>query len=108
MLSGAYFGSEVTHMYEDFEHPQNIGHLFGVLPVGLFEEPVHFKARMDQAAREVRGVRRATGVERIYLPGERERLATEERRRNGIPVPATVVAELQQLGQRYGVAFDAV
>ena len=29
MLSGAFFGSEVTHMYDDFEHPQNIGHLFG-------------------------------------------------------------------------------
>ena len=27
MLSGAGFGSEVTHMYEDFERPQNIGHL---------------------------------------------------------------------------------
>ena len=27
MLSGANFGSEVTHMYEDFERPQNIGHL---------------------------------------------------------------------------------
>ena len=37
MLSGAFFGSEVTHMYEDLENPQNIGHLFGVLPIGSFE-----------------------------------------------------------------------
>jgi LDH2 family malate/lactate/ureidoglycolate dehydrogenase len=108
MLSGAYFGSEVTHMYEDFEHPQNIGHLFGVIPVGLFEEPAQFRQRMDKAIREVRGVRRAPGVERIYLPGERERLSAAERRRDGVPLAASVLAELQELGGRYGIPLDGL
>jgi LDH2 family malate/lactate/ureidoglycolate dehydrogenase len=108
MLSGAYFGAEVTHMYEDFEHPQNIGHLFGAIPVGLFEEPAQFRQRMDKAIREVRGVRRAPGVERIYLPGERERLSAAVRRRDGVPLAASVLADLQELGRRYGIPLDGL
>ncbi len=59
MLSGAFFGSEVTHMYEDLEHPQNIGHLFGVLPIGTFEPLERYFERIAKAAGDVEGVRRA-------------------------------------------------
>jgi len=106
MLSGAFFGSEVTHLYEDLERAQNVGHLLGVIPVRLFEDPVRFRARMDKAIREVRGVRRAPGVERIYLPGERERLLKAERQRAGIPLGAAVLAELDAVGERYGIKLD--
>lgn len=107
MLSGAVFGSEVTHMYDDLERPQNIGHMFGVLPVQAFEDVATYKARMDKAVREVRGVKHAPGVERIYLPGEREYLLLEERRRSGIPVGAGVFGELQALGRDYGLELKA-
>ena len=103
MLSGAAFGREVTHMYEDLESPQNVGHLFGALPVAGFEDLATYKARMDKAIREIRGAERAEGVERIYLPGEREYLWAAERCRAGIPVSAAVVAELRELGERFGV-----
>lgn len=103
MLSGAAFGSEVTHMYEDFERPQNIGHLFGVLPIALFEDIAVYRRRMRQAIAEIRGARRAPGVAQIYLPGEREALSLAERRRNGIPIGVGVIAELEELGARYGV-----
>ncbi len=103
MLSGAAFGSEVTHMYDDLEHPQNIGHLFGVLPVSLFEEIDVFRRRMDQAIGEMRNARRAPGVERIYVPGEREEISLAHRRRHGIPIGVGVLAELNELGARYGL-----
>jgi LDH2 family malate/lactate/ureidoglycolate dehydrogenase len=106
MLSGANFGSEVTHMYDDFERPQNIGHLFGVLPIATFEPEVFFE-RMAKAGREVRGVRRAPGVERIYLPGEREALLAERRRREGLPVGIETWRELVALGASLGVAPPA-
>jgi LDH2 family malate/lactate/ureidoglycolate dehydrogenase len=107
MLSGAFFGSEVTHMYDDLERPQNIGHLFGVLPVASFEDVAVYKARMDKAVREVRGVKHAPGVARIYLPGEREYLLLEERRKSGIPIGSGVFGELQDLGREYGVELKA-
>jgi len=105
-LSGAAFGSEVTHMYEDFERPQNIGHLFGVLPIASFEPVDIYKRRMDKAIREVRDTPRARGVERIYLPGEREQLLAEEYRRSGIPIQRSVWMELQEVGNQLGVALQ--
>lgn len=102
MLSGAAFGSEVTHMYDDLERPQNIGHLFGVLPVHLFEDAEVFLQRMDKAIAEMRNARRAPGVERIHVPGEREEISLAHRRRHGIPIGVGVLTELAELGARYG------
>jgi LDH2 family malate/lactate/ureidoglycolate dehydrogenase len=103
MLSGAAFGTEVTNMYDDLERPQNIGHLFGVLPVECFEPLEIYRRRMDKAIREIRGVRRRADVERIYLPGEREQLLAEEYRRSGIPIHKAVCSELIALGYKFGV-----
>ncbi len=102
MLSGAFFGSEVTHMYDDLERPQNIGHLFGVLPIHLFEDVDVYKTRMKKALRDIRGVRRAPGVDRVYLPGEREALSKIELQRNGIALGTGVLKELNEMGARYG------
>ncbi len=103
MLSGAGFGHEVTHMYDDLERPQNIGHLFGVLPIAAFEDVEHYKDRMAQAAADIRGVRRALGVDRIFLPGEREAISLRRLTAEGVPIPPAVLAELQAVARRIGV-----
>jgi LDH2 family malate/lactate/ureidoglycolate dehydrogenase len=107
MLSNAFFGSEVTHMYDDLERPQNIGHLFGVLPVALFEDVARYKARMDKAIGEMRHARRASGVARIYLPGEREALNAVAFARDGIPIGVGVLADLNQAGAAYGLTLES-
>jgi LDH2 family malate/lactate/ureidoglycolate dehydrogenase len=107
MLSGAAFGSEVTNMYEDLERIQNIGHLFGVLPIACFEPLEIYKARVDKAIREIRSVPRAPGVERIYLPGEREQILAEDQARSGIPIKSSVWAELLEVGSSLGVTMQA-
>jgi len=108
MLSGAYFGSEVTHMYDDLENPQNIGHLFGVLPVGTFEAPDVYHRRVEKACRDILGVRPADSVERIFMPGEREALLAERRRAEGLPLGAQTWADLAALAGPAGVAAPAV
>ena len=107
MLSGAAFGSEVTNMYEDLERPQNVGHLFGVLPIACFIPVEIYKRRMDKAIREIRGVPRAQGVERIYLPGEREQILAEAHNESGIRIKSSVWAELLQVGSSLGVALQS-
>lgn len=102
MLSGAAFGSEVTHMYEDMTRPQNLGHAFAALPVACFEDPETYARRMEKAVADMRGVKRAPGVERVYLPGEREALLMDARRRDGVPVGRGVLAELVATGRRLG------
>jgi LDH2 family malate/lactate/ureidoglycolate dehydrogenase len=107
MLSGAAFGSEVTDMYEDMERAQNVGHLFGVLPIDCFEPSDIYKRRVDKAIREIRGVPRAPGVERIYLPGEREQILAEEQGRSGIPIKLPVLDELLEVGKSLGVTLQS-
>ena len=103
MLCGAGFGSEVTDWLHDLERPQNIGHLFGAIPVTCFEDMDVYRARMDKAAQDIRGVKRAPGAEQIYLPGERERLLAAQRRREGLALSAGVASDLEATGARYGV-----
>jgi LDH2 family malate/lactate/ureidoglycolate dehydrogenase len=105
LLSGAAIGREVTHLYDDMENPQNGGHLMGVLPVASFVESAEYRTRLDRFAAELRGARKAPGVERIYLPGERERLAMRVRTVEGIPLASGTVDDLVELGERLGVSY---
>jgi LDH2 family malate/lactate/ureidoglycolate dehydrogenase len=43
------------------------------------------------------------GQERIYVAGEIEHETEQERHRKGIPLPANVVADLQELSRRFEV-----
>lgn len=106
MLCDAFFGSEVTHMYNDLDRPQNIGHLFAAIPISLFEEVDRYKSRMDKAIAEVRSVKRACGADRIFLPGERELISFRACRRTGIPIASGVFKELIELGRVYGVTLE--
>jgi LDH2 family malate/lactate/ureidoglycolate dehydrogenase len=73
MLSGAAFGSEVTDLYDDFDRWQNVGHLQGVIPIAAFIDVADYYRRVDKAAADITGVRRAAGVDRIYLPASARR-----------------------------------
>jgi D-threo-aldose 1-dehydrogenase len=52
-------------MYDDLERPQNIGHLFGVLPIALFEDVAVYQQRMDKAIAEMRNARRRESIASI-------------------------------------------
>jgi LDH2 family malate/lactate/ureidoglycolate dehydrogenase len=103
MLSGAAFGSEIGQVHFQTEKAPNVGHLFGVLPISSFEDIGRYKQRMRKAIEDVQNVKKAPGVERIFLPGEREYLLLQERRRQGIPLSLGVFNDLQQVGKRYGL-----
>jgi LDH2 family malate/lactate/ureidoglycolate dehydrogenase len=67
MLSGAFFGRDVGDLYEKTDVAQNCGHLFGVLPVRAFDDFESYLDRMGKAITDIRGAKKATGVDRIYL-----------------------------------------
>ena len=103
MLSGGAFGTDVTHLYDDFDRPQNIGHLLGVLPVASFVDVAEFKKRMDKGIRDIKNVKKSPGVDEIFLPGEREYRTLIERRRSGIPLAIGTVRELEELGIEFKI-----
>ena len=45
------------------------------------------------------------GVDRVYAPGERGYIAAAERAKTGIPIKPARMAELNKIGQKYGVAW---
>lgn len=47
------------------------------------------------------------GVDRVLVPGDPERVSHERRVREGIPVPAATWAELEVIGERFGVPLEA-
>jgi LDH2 family malate/lactate/ureidoglycolate dehydrogenase len=106
MLSGAAFGRDVGDLYEKTREAQDSGHLFGVLPVNLFDSTENYMQRFAKAIADIRGARKAPGVERIYLPGEREYLCSLQRRRDGIPLGPALAAELTELGRSFGVNLN--
>jgi len=107
MLSGAAFGSEVGHMYENVGTAQDVGHLFGVLPIASFEDLETYHRRIEAAVHDLTGVRRSPGVERIYMPGEREHLAARRHAAEGIPLNRVTFEELRALGGAHGVELAA-
>jgi len=84
---------------------QDCGHMLVVLDVARFMPAPAFKARMDQFIRDMRASDRAPGVQRIYVPGEKEHAQAEEAAQLGVPIEETVLKELEALGRRLQVPW---
>jgi len=98
VLTGASIGSEVTDLGQDFDRDQNVGHFVGALSIEKFIPVPTFKERMDRLIKELKSSRRMKGVEKIYLPGEKEYETREQNLRDGIPISGGVLSELNALG----------
>ncbi|MDR1534197.1 MAG: Ldh family oxidoreductase [Planctomycetota bacterium] len=98
VLSGAAIGKEVTDLYGDFDRDQNVGHFMWALDLKSILPPDDFMERMDSLIDELKASRLAEGIERIYVPGEKEFLVKEENERLGIPVTLGVLKELNSMG----------
>ena len=102
MLSGAAYGTELGTMEAGPRAGQD-GHFFAAIDVAAFEDAGRFKARVDAAVRQLRGARRAPGVERIYAPGEPEFELEARYAREGIPLSRETVADLAATARARGV-----
>ncbi|MBO4946605.1 MAG: Ldh family oxidoreductase [Lachnospiraceae bacterium] len=104
VLTGASILSEdVKDFYADTAEEQNIGHLFGCIRIDRFMDPELFKKHMDEMIEEIKGCKKAPGVEEILLPGEREFKNREKHRAEGIPLTENTYRNLVEVGKRYGL-----
>lgn len=102
ILPGAAFGPAIGTL-SLWGNTANVGHCFIVLDIKAFGDVAEFKAKVDQMIREIKAVPLATGMERIYMPGEIEFDVETDRAKAGIPVVADVEADLRSLAERFGV-----
>jgi len=95
-LAGVPFGRHVTKMYGELDKPRNLGHFMLALDVGRFSDKKQFGEQIAGLLQEIR-------AEGALAPGDPEQLSAERRRREGIPLGATV-DELNALAEALGVA----
>ena len=106
LLSGALYADMVYPTEPDGKpHKAHVGHFFGAWRVDAFRPLGEFEAAMDDLLHRLKSAPKAEGQDRIYVAGEKEFEEREHRLREGIPMPAVVVADLKALGSECGVEF---
>ena len=105
MLSGASYGTELGDM-EAGPRPGADGHFVAAIRVAAFEDVERFKARVDEAIRQIHACRPAAGAEGIYAPGEIEHLNREVCLREGIPLNRMTLEDLKRAAEEMGVATE--
>lgn len=84
-------------------HRQNC--LALAIDIARFGDPCAFAREAARLIRVLKALPRAAGVEEILMPGERGRRTLARRTREGIPLPAGVVAELEKVAESLGVSM---
>ena len=103
VLSGAKFGNQVGSIYDKGVEPPGTGMFFMALDPAFFVGKKTFDERMTQLARNLAQSPKASGVEQIYLPGQRAREIEADRRVHGVVINAQLMDELNGLSETLGV-----
>ncbi len=103
LLTGAMLGVHSAGFYSDMTRAPDVAHLFIAIDVAAFMDAERFTERLQGLITEMRELPLAPGFDRITLPGEIEAERMAERRANGVPVDAAVLADLQRLAAQTGV-----
>ena len=105
MLANAVLDHDIAHPYKQLATPGENTFYMMVLRIDNFSDADGFRRRMDEWIRLIRGSRRSAGVDRIWLPGEKEFETRWQRLRDGIVLNAKMVEELRGLALEAGVPF---
>lgn len=103
-LNGAAMGKDVVDFNADDTTPTNTGHAIVAINVEAFQPVAEFKKAVDVLVRDIRNSRRLPGVDRIHIPGEGSHAARADRLKNGVPLPAPLLAALNQLAGELKIA----
>jgi LDH2 family malate/lactate/ureidoglycolate dehydrogenase len=106
LLTGAASGPGVRSLYDNWEHPQNVGHLFLTIDIERFLPLPLFRKHMDAYIRQIKAVPKKAGTAEILVPGEIEGRKVQDRLTNGIPIPLNIQRELTALCDAYGVDLN--
>jgi L-2-hydroxycarboxylate dehydrogenase (NAD+) len=96
-LNGAAFGRDVVDFNADDKATTNTGQAVLAISIDAFGDRAEFKRRVDAVARDIRASKRLPGYDRIWLPGEQSAAKHADRVKNGVPLPAPLVASLAKL-----------
>jgi LDH2 family malate/lactate/ureidoglycolate dehydrogenase len=100
---GAYLQG-MKGMYKFPDDPSLTGHfMIAINPLAIMDR-ADLQARMDDFRRQIKDSPMWREGGEMFLPGEIEYLKSEDRKKNGIPLPENLYQELIDLGESLGVA----
>jgi LDH2 family malate/lactate/ureidoglycolate dehydrogenase len=102
-LNGAAMGRQVIDFNHDDSSVTNTGQAVAVIDVSAFGDVDAFKSNIDHLVRDLRTSQRIPGVERIFVPGERSHETRAQRAKNGIPLGAGMMRNLDKLAAELGI-----
>jgi ureidoglycolate dehydrogenase (NAD+) len=102
-LSGGVMGKDLTSWMWPGNDPVNQSHTFIVINPELFLPFDVFVQKIKELENQIRNAPKAKGVERIYLPGEKEWERHEEALKSGMALPEHMMANLFGVAEDYGV-----
>lgn len=107
IFSGASYGPWAPPFPAYVPMPENmpgkgLGHFFGAMRIDAFRSPAEFKDHMDNWISRFRKAS-PSGTEKVLIPGDPEREMELRRATEGIPLVASVVAELKDLSLKLGI-----
>ncbi len=106
VLGGILAGNEASSVLAKQSDRKDLwtSHFFLALDVAAFTDESEFRARVDRQIQAVRAARRAPGVERILIPGERAGESHRRQLKLGVELPAMVRIRLEELAEARGVS----
>lgn len=108
VLSGANYGPWVPPFVSFLDPPDDpvglgIGHFLGAMRVDGFRPVDEFKSNMDNWISRFKSANKINPDQGVIIPGEPELEAEKERTVSGIPLVDAVVADLNELADRFGI-----
>jgi L-2-hydroxycarboxylate dehydrogenase (NAD+) len=96
-LNGAAFGRDIRDFAAPGGGEPNVGQFVIALDVARFVPPGAFKAEVDRHIRDLASSRRLPGGDEIRVPGAGRAARRTEREKNGVPLPATLLAQVDKV-----------
>jgi LDH2 family malate/lactate/ureidoglycolate dehydrogenase len=106
MLSGAAYGTELGDM-ESGPQAGMDGQFLMALNITAFVDLAEFKSRVDAAIREIKSGRRAAGVDRLWVAGEKEFESRARNRMHGIPLNEVTLLDIATTARSLGIDTSA-
>jgi L-2-hydroxycarboxylate dehydrogenase (NAD+) len=104
VLNRAAFGRDIVDFLKHPSTATNTGQSILAVSIEAFCPVELFRQNVDVAVRAIRESQRLPGVERVWLPGEQSHTKRVDRLANGIPLPAMLRKNLDELARELGIA----
>jgi ureidoglycolate dehydrogenase (NAD+) len=102
LLSSMPSGNNVSEMFgKDLSTKRFLGQFFIALKIEHFTDPKEFKERLQESAESIRNLEPASTDKKVMLPGDPEKDSWQKRTIEGIPLPETIIKEIQSYQKKY-------